>query len=115
VKHNIGKISLKVTTLNLKLLNPNSYEEVMNFQRHGSHNLRILGLSLGSLKKFSHFDVLFVINHKMYYEKEGGGLFPSLDHVSVTSPRQVHDPKLTYVCFNHLHCLICANDLFMKF
>jgi uncharacterized membrane protein len=87
----------------------------MNLQSHGSHYLRIFGLSLGSLRKFNHFDVLFVVSHKMYYKEEDDGLFPSLDHVSVISPRQVHDPKLAYVYCNHLHCLICANDLSMKF
>jgi hypothetical protein len=87
----------------------------MNLQSHGNHNLRTLGLSFGSLRKFSHFDVLFVVNHKMYYKEEGGALFPSLSHVNVISPRQIHDPKLIYICSNHLHCLICANDLSMKF
>ncbi len=115
MKHNVGRFHEKLQLFNLKLFNHSSYEEIMNFQNHGSHNLRILGLSVGSLRKFSHFDALFVINHKMYYKEEGGGLFPSLGHVNVISLRQVHDPKLTYVYSNHLHCLICANDLSMKF
>jgi hypothetical protein len=107
VKHNAGKFSIKTIAF--------QFETFQSKVIHGSHNSRILGLSLGSLRKFSQFNVLFVVNHKMYYKEDGDGLFPSLGHVSVISPKQVYDPKLAYVCFNHLHCLICVNYLSMKF
>jgi hypothetical protein len=31
---------------------------------------KFLGLPLGSLKNFNHFDVAFVTNHKLYYREE---------------------------------------------
>jgi hypothetical protein len=32
--------------------------------------------------------------HRIYYKEEGGGLFPSSNHMNVMGLRQIYDPKL---------------------
>jgi len=58
-------------------------------------NLGILGLPFRGPRHFSHFNVVFPTWLIIHYKEEEGGLLPSLGHVNVLNPKQVHDPKLT--------------------
>jgi hypothetical protein len=88
----------------------------MNLQNCGTHDLNILKfkVSLGNRRHFSRFKVTFNINQEIYYYEKGDGLVLSPRHVSVRSPRQIHDPKLVPFAINtcivqivHVVCLKC--------
>jgi hypothetical protein len=85
----------------------------MNLQNCGTHDLRILKfkVSLGNRRYFSRFNVTFTINQEVYYYEMGDGLVLSPSHVSVGSPKQIHDSKLVSFAINtciiqHVH-VVC--------
>jgi len=86
----------------------------MNLQNCETHDLNILKfkVSLENRRHLSRFKVTFTINQEIYYYEKGDGLVLSPRHVSVGSPRQIHDPKLVSFAINtciiqheHVVCL----------
>jgi hypothetical protein len=78
-----------------KLMNQNSYEKIKRLKNCRICNLQVSRLPLWNLKSKSHFHAVPIARSKVYYKEGNVGLFPSLNHVNVMSPKQVQDSKLT--------------------
>jgi len=60
------------------------------------------------------FNVISMERVEVYYREEGGGFFLSPSNVNIMNPKANPQPKVGFICTNHLHYLVCACDLFVK-
>lgn len=104
----------RLQCFNQKLLNQISCEKIMNLQMCKIHNLNFSRLSFWSYGQNNHFNVISMERSKMYYREEGGGFFLSPSHVNIMNPKENSQPKVGFICTNHLHSLVCACDLFVR-
>jgi hypothetical protein len=79
-----------------------------------THNLNFSRLSFWSYGQSSHFNVISMERSKVYYREEGGGFFLNPSHVNIVNPKANSQPKIGFICTNHLHFLVCACDLFVR-
>jgi hypothetical protein len=68
---------------------------------------------LMSLGKNNHFNVVPMRRSQLYYKEEGGSS-PMSKLCECNESKTNPWPKIDSIFTNHLHCLACSNDLFMK-
>jgi len=110
MRHIVGKLSTRATTLLRLHLDPRFARKVMGLQSCGNLNLGDFGTLTESPETKSHLDVGPVERCKVYYKGEGGG-FPQVRAVmSLVCPCcqwLVLAPKVFQLCTNHLVWVLC--------
>jgi hypothetical protein len=118
VTHIFGKLLMRNTTLLYTSPQLEVYTKNYRFPKSWESQFqKFQDIQLGSLGTKWHLDVAFVVNHKEYYKREGGG-FPQVGVVmslvnQCVSVVCVHAPKVFQLCINKLivwFVQVCVNN-----
>lgn len=85
------------------------FEKVMTYQKLRPQCVLVLGIHFGVPKSFNHFNIVPIINCKVYYRENGG----ASSQVQVMWVQSKFVTQFGFICIIHLNCLICVNEVTM--